>query len=301
MTRTARLLVPVLLLTAACAGRTASVRRAPPMTPAGSATPVGGSRIETARVHSALLGRSIRVLIYLPRGYSPAKRYPTIYLLHGVPGTPDGLFENLNLSAQLDALIDAHRLPPTIVVAPTGNPTPSTDTEWADSAVHPSQRWASFVADELVPWVDRSFATCADRRDRAVSGLSMGAFGATNLALRHRALFGTLTSWSGYFVANTPSVEGTPGSPAWRHDSPLDYVPGLRPSLASDPIRISFYVGDADRFAPSDRAFDRELSRLGIQHRFRIVAGGHDWDVWRSQLAAELTWVGRGFSCPVTA
>jgi S-formylglutathione hydrolase FrmB len=130
-----------------------------------------------------------------------------------------------------------------------------------------------------------------------VSGLSMGAFGVMNLALKRRDLFSVVTSWSGYFTANTPSVEGQPGSPGWIRDSPLIYVPQMRPPLDKDPVRISFYVGSSDAFAPSNEAFDRLLTRLGVPHRFRTVPGGHDWALWRAQLDGELTWTGRGFAC----
>lgn len=255
------------------------------------------SRVDAHQVHSVLLNSSIRVLVYLPAGYTASERYPVLYLLHGLPGTPDALFQNLDLANALDGLIAAGDLPATIVVAPTGGPTPATDTEWSDSSVDPSQRWGSFLSAELIPWVDRSFSTCADRTDRAVAGLSMGAFGAMNLGLKNRNLFGAVSAWSGYYVANTPSVEGHPGTAAWKADSPLRYVAGLHPTLANDPIRMSFYVGASDRFAASNRALDRVLMRLGVPHRFRFLQGGHDWTLWRDQLSDELTWAGRGFSC----
>jgi len=255
------------------------------------------SRVVAEEVHSALLGHRIRVLVYLPPGYSTANPYPTLFLLHGVPGTPDDMFQGLDLQNRLDHLIRRGSLPPTVVVVPTGGPTPSTDTEWSDSAVDPTQRWGSFLSDELVPWVDRTFSTCTDRRDRAVAGLSMGGFGAMNLALKHRDLFGTVSSWSGYFEANTPSVEGRPGSPGWVRDSPIDYVASLTPSLARNAPRMSFYVGDADRFLRTNQRFDRVLTEPGVPHRFRVLPGGHDWTLWKGQLNTELTWIGLADTC----
>jgi enterochelin esterase-like enzyme len=293
--RAARPLVLVLLSASSCAYRAAGTPIATPLMPLRSEP--SGSLVDVAQVRSSLMDRSIRVLVYLPSGYTPTRRYPTLYLLHGLPGTPDVLFHDLDLTAHLDRLIASGAMPPTIIVAPTGGPSPSTDTEWSDSAVDRSQRWGSFLADELVPWVDRSFSTCTDRDDRAVGGLSMGAFGAANLALKHRGLFGAVSSWSGYFTANTPSVEGATGSPGWRRDSPSVYVPSMRPSLETKQVRISFYVGDLDRFASSNRAFDRQLTRLGVPHRFRVLHGRHDWTLWRGQLDAELSWAGRGFTC----
>ena len=120
-----------------------------------------------------------------------------------------------------------------------------------------------------------------------------------NVGLTNRDLFGTVSSWSGYFEANTPSVEGPTGSAGWLHDSPLDYFQNLRPSIQADPIRLSFYVGKSDRFLQTNLAFDRLLTSTGVPHRFRLLIGSHDWYLWRSQLDSELSWIGRSDSCRV--
>jgi enterochelin esterase-like enzyme len=248
-------------------------------------------RTVTIRVHSQALGRSVRTLVYLPPGYdSSTARYPTVYFLHGTPGDPDDLVD-IGVTRTLDAEISAGRMKPVIAVLPTGGRTRDSDTEWADSAVQPRQRWGTFVDHDLVNTVDADYRTRADRDHRAIAGISMGGYGAANLGLRHRQTFGVVSSWSGYFVANTPSVEGPHGSSAWRAHSPLLYVPTLKPSLKALPLRLSFYSGRRDGFYPENVAFDRLLRRLGIPHRFVSAAGGHDSLLWRARLTVELRWI----------
>ncbi len=123
----------------------------------------------------------------------------------------------------------------------------------------------------------------------------MGGYGAINLALGHSGTFGIASSWSGYFISNTPKVDGPTGSATWRERSPLLEVAQLVPLLRKQPIATSFYSGRSDRFFKENVSFHETLTRLGIPHRFRAVPGGHDAAVWRAQMTTELTWIGRQF------
>ena len=67
------------------------------------------------------------------------------------------------------------------------------------------------------------------------------------------------------------------------------------PALRRQPVATSFYSGRADRFFGENVSFNKTLTQLGIPHRFRAVAGGHDAAVWRAQMTTELTWIGHEF------
>jgi len=67
------------------------------------------------------------------------------------------------------------------------------------------------------------------------------------------------------------------------------------PALRRQPIATSFYSGRGDRFFAENVSFNATLTRLGIPHRFRAVAGGHDASVWRAQMTTELSWIGQEF------
>jgi enterochelin esterase-like enzyme len=263
--------------------------------PLGSAAAAPRGSVVARSVWSPALGHSVRTLVYLPPSYSPdGPPLPTLYLLHGTPGTPDGLFA-LGIGERLDSLIDSGDAPPMIVVAPSGGRRPGSDTEWDDSVADAGARWGTFVTRDLVAAIDADYPTKRRRGSRAIAGISMGGYGAINLALGHTATYGIAASWSGYFVSNTPEVDGPAGSATWRARSPLLSVATRAAALRRQPVATSFYSGRADRFFGENVSFNKALTQLGIPHRFRAVAGGHDAAVWRAQLNTELTWIGHEF------
>ena len=263
--------------------------------PLGTAAASPQGSVVVRSLWSRALKHSVRTLVYLPPSYRPdGPPLPTLYLLHGTPGTPDSLFA-LGLPERLDSLIDSGGAPAMIVVAPSGGRRPASDTEWDDSVADAGARWGTFVTRDLVNAIDRDYPTKHGRGSRAIAGISMGGYGAINLALAHLGKFGIAASWSGYFVSNTPGVDGPAGSPTWRARSPLLSVVQRAPALRRQPVATSFYSGRADRFFGENVSFNKALTQLGIPHRFRAVAGGHDAAVWRAQMTTELTWIGHEF------
>jgi S-formylglutathione hydrolase FrmB len=261
--------------------------------PARGAAPRG--RVGKMTLHSGALGRSERVLVYTPPGYSArrARRYPVVILLHGVPGRPEEFVDH-GIAGRLDRLIASGAIPPVIAALPAGSDHPEDDNEWADSEVRASERWETFLASDLVRFLDARYRTTARREGRAIGGDSMGAFGAMNVALHHRDEFAAVSAWSGYFNANTPSVDN-PGSALWRAYSPQLYAGEMQPPLRVLRPRISFYVGSRDGFAAENVAFDRRLTSLGVPHRFSLVRGaGHGWDLWSARFDSELKFLARG-------
>jgi enterochelin esterase-like enzyme len=246
-------------------------------------------------VYSHALQRKERVLVYLPPGYATStRRYPVAIFLHGTPGTPEGLV-SLGIPERLDALIAAGTLPPLVAAFPAGSDDPSTDTEWGDSSLRRSERWETFVAEDVVRFLSKAYRVSRTRTARAIAGLSMGGYGAMNIALHHPSEFGVVESWSGYFNANTPAVFA-PGSRAWQANSPQAYVPSVAPALRRLRPQISFYVGTADRFFGENVRFARLLTHLGVRHDFEAVRGaGHTSTLWRSGLDRELLFIGRAF------
>jgi hypothetical protein len=136
--------------------------------------------------------------VYLPPHYSPAQRYPVVYLLHGLPGDPGIYVRGSHLARVADGLITGGA-EPFIAVAPYAGPATHRGlAEWAG-------RWEDYFVDEVVPWADATLPTIQSAGGRVLAGLSAGGFGAVDIGLRHPQLFGTLESWSGYF---TPLDDG---------------------------------------------------------------------------------------------
>lgn len=155
-----------------------------------SSLPAG---LKTVEFYSRSIDRQMKFDIVLPPGYEQTenteKRFPVLYLLHGY-------MQNYTVWGRfLGAAEQAQRLGDLIVVMPDGGN--SWYLNYDSSEDGQSNDWEDYIIRDLIPHVDSSFRTEAIREGRAISGLSMGGFGAFSLGLRHSRLFISIGSTSG--------------------------------------------------------------------------------------------------------
>jgi enterochelin esterase-like enzyme len=231
-------------------------------------------------------------LVYLPPAFDPARRYPVVYLLHGLPGSPSEYLEGTGFLATADEGIHGGALRPFIAVAPAAGPRPQYDGEWAGP-------WETALVDDVVPWVDTHLPTLAVPGGRTIAGLSAGGFGAVDMALRHPRLFGRVEAWSGYF---TPLRDGpfrdAPRAVLAAND-PVALVPGEAPELHEDGLRFFLSTGPyhSHWFRPAQTVdFARELRAARLPVSFHRYASAHG--EWRNQVAAGLAWAYRATASP---
>ena len=221
--------------------------------------------------------------LYLPPGFSTHRRYPVVYLLHGMPGSPWSYINSLSLAALSDTLISRGEVRPFIGVVPVAGPSGHYDGEWTG-------RWERYVVQDVVPWVDDHLPTVANAGGRTLAGLSAGGYGAVDVGLRHPTMFGRLESWGGYFepfrdgtlarAGRTALARNDPQLVA-RDEAPLLRRLGVRFYLSSGPGHGKVQPRDTVRFA-------RELGRLGLPYGVTLLRDGrHQWE---RQLAAGLRW-----------
>ncbi len=253
------------------------------------------------------LGKGSRtVRFYLPPSYhadsAQGRRYPVVYLLHGWPGS-DGNWVTMGHACETaDSLISSGAIPEVILVFPNGaGPGLLGRSLWLDSwdGKVPLESWLS---SGLVAWVDSTFRTRADARDRAVIGLSDGGTAAFNLAISHPGVFGAAASHSGEFLLERSLGDGgvvgpEPGASAFlRRNSPAvrirDHVPSAREQV------FYFDCGLADESLADNRAFDMELDSLGVRHTYHEFPGSHEWGYWRRHLRESLEAVTRDMRAP---
>jgi S-formylglutathione hydrolase FrmB len=241
----------------------------------------GGQMVEGAFRSRALRG-TLHYAAYLPPGYSTGRtRYPVVYFLHGLPATP---YAYRGLGFVSDALEAIGRK--AIVVWPQGARDGDSDPEYLDWG--PGRNWETAIGTELPAVVDRRYRTIANRRGRALVGLSAGGYGAVLLALHHLDAFSVMESWSGYFQPTNPA--GTQVIPHNPSQSAHDLVSGLRRAFARRPTFFAFYVGREDtRFRAENEQLDRELTRAHVPHLFRLYPGAHAQTVWSAHARA---WLG---------
>ena len=215
--RTFRLLLPfaVLIAAAPLAAQQSQVLEVDVPAPA-----LAGNRVGSETTQSAA--------IYLPPGYTreTSRRYPVLYLLHGIFDSHEtwtGFFE---IPALLDRLIAAGTIPPVIVVMPNGGNRYG-GGYYMDSPT--SGGWATYITRDLVGYVDARYRTRANADGRAVLGHSMGGYGAIHLAMEKPGVFSVAYAMSPCCLAPVEDIGF--GNVAWRtafdFDEMSDYEAAL--------------------------------------------------------------------------
>jgi enterochelin esterase-like enzyme len=230
--------------------------------------------------------------IYLPPGYSPGRRYPVVYLLHGMRGSPSSIYRGMQLATVADRLIAAGAAP-FIAVMPVAGPTVRPDSgEWAGV-------WEDYLVDDVVPWVDEHLPTIATQQGRALEGLCAGGFGAVDIGLRHPGLFSTLGSWEGYFapVFDDGPFVGATKADLRAHD-PAVLI--RRAARALQRAGVRFYVsagGNHGRILRSMTiAFAGELRTLQLPHELWLLPRSERGHFWRATLPSALAYADAAFS-----
>jgi S-formylglutathione hydrolase len=206
----------VLLPLALALGGSASAQQPATQRPAGPAGSLVEVKVASAALRGNLLGDPAeqRVAVYLPPSYaaSPARRYPTLYVLHGYTGgiedwTGKGY---LNIGPLMDELIRGGAAREMIVVVPNGRNT-YLGSFYANSPV--TGGWEDYMARELVAYVDATYRTLARPESRGIAGHSMGGYGALMLSMKHPDVFGAVYAMSPCCLG----IEGDmgPDNPAW--------------------------------------------------------------------------------------
>jgi enterochelin esterase-like enzyme len=257
---------------------------APPSDPAYVKT--RGTSVRFYLASAALGGRRQPIDMYLPPGYRthPHRRYPVLYLLHGVPGRPGAFLATVRAGVVEDELVAQHKLKPMILAMPFGSTGSFTDEEWVNG-VQPANAWETFLARDVVKAVDARYRTIPLGSARALAGLSEGGYGAFNIGLHHPGEFRVLESWSGYVHADDiGSVFGhRAGLLAW--NSPSRTLGNAAPVLRRSHTFLWFYSGTDDKFRAQNAAFSKALGDAHVAHRFFLVRGGHNWALWRGNAA----------------
>jgi enterochelin esterase-like enzyme len=191
--------------------------------------------------------------VYLPPGYGedPARRYPVLYLLHGGSDTVS-FFLELGIQEDMEAGLGSGTLGPMLLVLADGGPTFTGDGSTTRS-------FDDYLATELIPDVDHRWRTIADRKGRAVGGVSLGGRHALEFAAAH------------------PSLVAAAGG----HSTTIPHSPE---ALAAAKIPVYLDVGESDGLYDEDAALARQLRRLQVDVRWHPAPGEHGRTYWSGHL-----------------
>lgn len=230
---------------------------------------------------SASMGHDVGYLVYLPPGYAEnvTRRFPVIYYLHGGGGNGLTAVPEAEL---LQKQIVAGLMPPCVIVMPNGG----VGSFFADSA-DGKVMGETTVVRELIPHIDVTYRTIADRSGRCLQGFSMGALGATKLACKYPDLFCSLAAYAGgmkrlgtRFRENQTSANGGYSKQYLGDDvanwDANDAFALLNKNIAQIKGRLAIKLlcgtDDPDHLGAT-RDFHAELLKLGIDHTYGEVAG----------------------------
>lgn len=227
-----------------------------------------GGEMEQFELDSEFLDKPLALRVYTPPCYAEHEdeSYPVLYFIHGQTYNDDQ-WDRLGADEAADALIAEGDLAPFIIVMPADA---SHYTQPAKNGLDEA------VVEELIPWIDDTYRTLADRQHRAVGGLSRGASWAIHLSLTNLDLFGALGGHSPpVFQEDAPKMRG------WLDDLSAARAP-----------RIWLDIGDRDQAVILASAiwFETQLNEHSLPHEWHLFSGNHTEDYWSSHVEQYLRW-----------
>lgn len=231
---------------------------------------IARGKIDTISYKSKTVGSTRRALIYTPPGYSKKKKYPVLYLLHGIGGDEKEWLNGGQPQVILDNLYAENKIEPMIVVLPNGRAMKDDRATGNIMAPDKVQAFATFEKDllnDLVPFIEKKYPVIADREHRAIAGLSMGGGQSLNFGLGNLDHF----AWVGGF-SSAPNTK-----------PPTELVPDV--NAAKEKLKLLFIsCGASDPLISFSERTHNYLSRNNVPHIYFIEPGVHDFKVWRNGL-----------------
>jgi len=254
-------------------------------------------------VPSKILKMDRKYAIYLPPDYETSQRsYPVLYLLHGAGDDHSGWIQFGEVKLITDKAIAEGKCTAMIIVMPDGN----TGQRGYFNSPKGDWNYEDFFFQELMPYVEKTYRIRAEKRYRAISGLSMGGGGTLMYALHHPELFSSACPLS----ASTGPINLEEASSRWgkqypgiskddlmkyfsRH-SAIELVNAI-PDDQKKAVRWYIDCGDDDFLYEGNSLLHIAMRKKEIPHEFRTRDGGHTWTYWREALPEVLDFVSQTF------
>jgi enterochelin esterase-like enzyme len=225
-------------------------------------------KLEMIEYDSKTVGTTRKMQVYTPPGYSKDKKYPVLYLLHGIGGDETEWERFATPDVLLDNLIADGKAVPMIIVMPNGRAQKNDRAEGNVYAAGPA--FAAFEQDllkDVIPAIESRYSVQADREHRALAGLSMGGGQSLNFGLAHLDMF----AWVGGFSSapNTKPAE--------------QLVPD--PAAAAKQLKLLWLsCGNKDGLIRISQGVHAYLKENQVPHVWHVDGNGHDATHWRNNL-----------------
>ena len=237
--------------------------------------------------HSDHEGIDRRLTVYTPAGYETSgKKYPVFYLLHGIGGDEEAWYTQGRASQILDNLIAEGKAEPMIVVMTNGNisqhaaPGEGPEGMIPVTMSLPKTMEGTFETcfPEIVKFVDKTFRTKAQKKFRAIGGLSMGGFHSGNISRQYPDMF----NYVGLFSAAITMMDRDKTFEVLTKKP--EYKQRLSALFAANPHLYWIAIGKTDFLYEQNKDYRRWLDEQGFNYEYRETDGGHIWRNWRIYL-----------------
>lgn len=245
--------------------------------------PVPHGTVSRIWYDSPALGLERRMTVYTPAGYETSgKRYPVLYLLHGMGGDEEAWI-SLGRTAQiLDNLIAQGKAKPMIVVMPNGNASQeAAPGESSRGMVPPTMQLPKTMEGsyeqafpEIVEFIDKNYRTIKSKSGRAIAGLSMGGFHSLHISKQYPDMFNYIGLFSAAIMPNkevsSPIYENMEGK--------------LKVQFDKNPALYWIAIGKTDFLYKANEEYRKLLDEKGYKYTYYESDEGHIWKNWRIYL-----------------
>jgi enterochelin esterase-like enzyme len=232
--------------------------------------------------YSRTLSRWRRLHVYTPPGYDAGKgRFPVFYLLHGASDSDASWSSVGRAGFILDNLLSAGKAKPMLVVMPAGHTSRFTPGPRSPGSPRPPDLFGKEFVDDILPFIESHYRVKADRKSRALAGLSMGGGQTLTIGVPHLDKFAYLGVFSSGFFGIVARGTNAPVSPSWEEQ----HLPELDNARLKRGLKeFWFATGKDDFLVATSRASVDMLKKHGFKVSYKETAGAHTWLVWRDYL-----------------
>ncbi len=248
------------------------------------------AKVDTLQVASTAMGKTYKAAVVLPNSYAKSKTaFPVLYLLHGAYGHFSDWLKNTPNKKLVQNLADQYNL---IIVMPEGE----TFSFYIDSPVNKESQFETFITQEVIQKVDKTYKTISNRNGRVITGLSMGGHGALYLSARHPDLFCAAGSMSGAVDMSTMLNRDSSAQivklmqPVFGDKSgntelyEQNSVLRMADKLKTNKLPLIIDCGVDDFLIEPNRELHRRLVYNRVDHDYTERPGAHTWDYWENSL-----------------
>jgi enterochelin esterase-like enzyme len=253
---------------------------------------------------SEILNMDRKYAIYLPPDYETSERsYPVLYLLHGAGDDQTGWVQFGEVKHIADKAILEANATAMIIVMPDAN----TGKRGYSNDIENEWRYEDFFFEEFMPYIEKTYRIKAEKRYRAIAGLSMGGGGTFYYALHHPELFSSacpLSAATGPFnrddmerYAKRMESEDAPKEKIeewYQNYSVLELIKNM-PDEQKKQVRWFIDCGDDDFLYEGNSLVHIEMKKNEIPHEYRVRNGAHNWTYWRESLPVVLFFISDAF------